>query len=59
MTETNLERKYSIYFAIVGAVVLAGLSMYLNGTIEPVNAIITELMLFAGIRQGLKSFLQK
>lgn len=59
MTELNPERKYSIYIAIVGAVVLAGISLYLNGSIEPVNAIVTELMLFAGIRQGIKSFLKQ
>lgn len=55
----GIDRKYSVYVALV---VLAGLAAYdlqINGGIEATKDILLGLLGFAGARQAIKSFLQK
>lgn len=59
MSENTTAPKYSVYIALAAAGLLAALAVVTQGSTESVNLIITELLAFAGIRQGIKSFLGK
>ena len=56
---TKPETKYSVYIALVLAGALSMYDLATNGSIEASKEIVLVLVAFAGVRQGIKSFLKK
>jgi len=59
MTEDKPDTKYSVYIALVLAGAISMYDLVNNGSIEASKEIVLVLIAFAGVRQGIKSFLKK
>ena len=57
--DTPAERKYSVYMALGGAILLSMVDLTANGGIEASFEIVIALITFAGARQAIKSFAGK
>jgi len=59
MAEDKPDTKYSVYIALVLAGAISMYDLVNNGSIEASKEIVLVLIAFAGVRQGIKSFLKK
>jgi len=51
--------KYSVYISLILAGAIAMYDLVNNGSIEASKEIVLVFVAFAGVRQGIKSFLKK
>jgi uncharacterized membrane protein YuzA (DUF378 family) len=54
-----IDRKYSVYVALGVCGIMAMTDLVSNGSVEASKEIVLALIGFAGVRQALKTFLNK